>query len=568
MKIESFSKYLEKLEKTASRNEITQILADLFRQVSEKEIDKVIYLSLGTLAPSYRGIIFNIADQMMIRAIALSYDTTVEKVKSLYKQKGDLGEVSYELSGKTVTNLTVSEVYEILVNLAQESGEGSQERRVEKLAQLLKSIDSLSAKFVTRIPLGKLRLGFSDLTMIDALSWFEKGDKSAKGDLTGAYQVLPDIGYLAKRVKEFGIEKATYNPKPVLGIPVAPMLAQRLNSPEEMIKKMKEVSVEPKFDGLRVQIHWKGKVMGVFTRNLHDISDMFPELNNLGEHIKDVKEVIFDAEAIGIDDKTKALLDFQTTMNRRRKHDIAEIAARIPIKFYVFDCLYKDGESLMNTSYVKRKEYLKKIVKTGDLLRVVEGVKTTDPSVIDNLYKEKLGDGLEGIIVKRMDSNYVPGRTGWRWVKMKQVESASGKLTDTVDGVVMGYSVGKGKRAGFGLGQFLVGVKDGEKIKSTTKVGTGLTDEQFRQLKEKLEKLTVAQMPKEYEVSKILTPDYWVTPELVVEIAADDITKSPNHTAKFALRFPRLVNFREDKLAKDATTIKELEEMYKLQKKS
>lgn len=566
MNIGKFSEYLDKLEKISSRNEITQILAELFKLVNEKEIDKVIYLSLGTLAPSYRGIIFNIADQMMIRAIALSFEIEADKVKTLYKQKGDLGEVSYELAKKKDCKLSVLEVYEKLVEVAREGGEGSQERRVEKLAELLMSLDPLSAKFVTRIPLGKLRLGFSDLTIIDALSWMENGDKSAKADLTSAYQVLPDVGYLAKKVKELGIKDATYNPKPVLGIPVAPMLAQRLNSPEEMIKKMKEVSVEPKFDGLRVQIHWKEKIIGVFTRNLHNIGEMFPELDNLGEHVN-AKEVIFDAEAIGIDEETKKLLDFQTTMNRRRKHDIAEIASRIPVTFYVFDCLYKDGESLMNTSYLKRKEYLKNIVKDENLLKVVEGVKTTDPVTIGNLYKEKFSNGLEGIIVKRVDSNYVPGRTGWRWVKMKQIADAAGKLTDTVDCVVMGYSVGKGKRAGFGVGQFLVGVKDGEKFKTVTKVGTGLTDDQFKQLKAKLEKLVVKEMPKEYEVNKVLNPDYWVAPELVVEIAADDITKSPNHTAEYALRFPRLVNFREDKLPKDATTIKELEEMYKLQNK-
>lgn len=567
MKIGNLSKYLQKLEDTASRNEITKILSDLFKESSKDEIDKIVYLSLGTLAPSYKNIIFNIADQMMIRVLAKAYKTDIEKVKSLYKQKGDLGTVAYQLAKNKGSNLEVSKVYDELVSIAKEGGTGSQERRVEKMAALFGSLDPLSAKFVTRIPLGKLRLGFSDLTIIDALSWMEKKDKSAKSSLARAHEVLPDIGLLAREVKEKGIKDATSNPKPVLGVPVAPMLAQRLPSPEEMVKKMGKVGIEPKFDGVRVQIHYKkGEKIHAYTRNLHDISDMFPELEKVGNQLN-AKEVILDSEAIGVDEKTKALLDFQTTMTRRRKHEVASFASRIPITFYVFDCILVDGKNLMKEPYLKRREILKKIVKNGSLLRIDEEVTTEDPKTIGNYYQQKIKEGLEGIMIKKADSGYIPGRTGWRWVKMKQTEKTAGKLSDTVDCVIMGYTQGQGKRASFGLGQFLAGVKDKDEFKSVTKVGTGLTDVQFKTLKNKLQKIVTKEKPKEYVVNKILVPDYWVKPQVVVELAADDITKSPNHTAGYALRFPRLVQFREDKDAKDATTIKEVENLYKLQKK-
>src|SRR5207249_2560257 len=154
-------------------------------------------------------------------------------------------------------SLSVSAVYAKLLQAAKEGGEGSQERRVTKIAELLSALDPLSAKFVSRIPVGKLRLGFSDKTIIDALSVMEVGDKSAKTKLQKAFEVLPDIGLLAKNVKQNGIAKSTSNPKPVLGIPVSPMLAQRLTSTTDMIKKMEKVAVEPKFDGLRIQIHFK-----------------------------------------------------------------------------------------------------------------------------------------------------------------------------------------------------------------------------------------------------------------------------------------------------------------------
>ena len=542
-------------------------LADLFKESGKEEIDKVVYLSLGFLAPSYKNIIFNMADQMIVRALAKAFDIEVEKVKMLYKKKGDLGTVAFELAKGQGKNLEVSEVYNKLAELAKEGGTGSQERRIDKMADLLKALDPLSSRFVTRIPLGKLRLGFSDLTIIDALSWYEKGDKSAKSDLVSAYQVQPDIGLLAKRVKELGIKKATGNPKPILGIPVAPMLAQRLNNPTEMVKKMGKVAIEPKFDGVRVQIHYKKKgEVHAFTRNLHDVFLMFPELKTLGKYIN-AQEAILDTEAIGVDEKTKMLLDFQVTMTRRRKHEVENFAQKVPITFNVFDCLLVDGEDYMLKNYEVRHEKLKKIIKEDRLIKMVDSVVTDDPAVIDKEYKDELSKGLEGIMVKKIDSYYVPGRTGWRWVKMKQTSKTAGKLSDTVDCVIMGFTGGKGKRVSFGLGQFLVGVKDGEEIKTVTKVGTGLTDEQFKALREKLQKLVVSQKPKEYVVNKVLEPDFWVEPEVVVEIAADDITKSPNHTTGYALRFPRLVRFREDKSPSQATTVNEVKKLFDLQKK-
>jgi len=569
MLFSKLSNFLEELEKTSSRLEITEILAKLFTISSPDEIAKISYLSLGILAPNYKGIVFNAADQMIIRAIAKAYNTDINKVKSLYKQKGDLGLVSFELSKNKNTKLSVSDVYQKLLVTANENGEGSQERRVEKLSDLLKSLDNSSAKFVTRIPLGKLRLGFSEKTVMDALSQMEAGDKSGKKELEAAYNINPDIGLLAKLIKERGIKNLSKIVKPEIGVPVVPMLAQRLKSTEEMVKKMGEVSVEPKYDGLRIFIHFKKPdFVRIFTRNMNFIDEsIFPELKNLGKYIK-ANIVILDTEAVGVNLDEEKILDFQATMQRRRKHEVEANAAKTPLQFQVFDILLCDGESQIDKPYIKRREILEKVIINSPLLKVDEHTITKDPKVVEELYRKYIKEGYEGVVVKKTTGLYVSGRTGWNWVKMKQETGAEGKLSDTVDCVVMGYTVGKGKRIGFGVGQFLVGIMDGDSIKTVTKVGTGLTDDQFRELKTRLEKLKVDEKPKEYQVSKILEPDFWVTPKLVVEIAADDITKSPNHTAGYALRFPRLVKFRDDKAVKDATTVKEVEKMYKLQKSS
>jgi len=149
---------------------------------------------------------------------------------------------------------------------------------------------------------------------------------------------------------------------------------------------------------------------------------------------------------------------------------------------------------------------------------------------------------------------------------MKEAEESAGKLSDTVDCIVMGYSVGKGRRAQFGLGQFLVGVRDGRHIKTVSKVGTGITDDQFKKFKKRLKKLETKEKPKNYVVHKNLEPDYWIEPKLVMEVAADDITKSPTHSGGYALRFPRLVGFRDDKSTQQATTIAEVKKLFEMQK--
>jgi DNA ligase-1 len=570
MKFEKVAGYLDRLEATSSRIEITKILADLFKQSDEEEIDKVVYLILGTLAASYEEVVFNIAEKMMQRSIADAYGVDVKKVKDIYKQKGDLGEVAYSLSDKAKSkkgSMSVTGVYELLREIAQDEGEGSQERKVLKTSELLKKSDALSAKFLARIEVGKLRLGFSDKTILDALSWMKYGDKSAKAKLDGAYQVLPDVGLLARHVKKLGIDKATKDITPQVGIPVLPMLAQRLKKPSEMIEKMHEVAIEPKLDGLRIQIHFKSGKDGfvkAFTRNLNETSWMFPELKNAGKYIS-AREVILDSEAVGVDEVTKKLANFQTTMTRRRKHEVAKHASNLPIRFFVFDVLVKDGKSYMNKDYLQRRSVLEKTVKKSKLLEIVDNIITKDPNEVSRLNKSERKEGFEGIMLKKVTSKYVPGRTGWRWVKMKESEEATGKLADTVDCVVMGFSAGKGKRASFGVGQFLVGVTDGRKIKTVSKIGTGLTDEQFKELDRRLKNLQVEDKPKEYDVTKNYIPDTWVRSSLVVEIAADDITKSPSHTAGLALRFPRLVKFRDDKSPEQATTKGEVEKLYKLQ---
>lgn len=589
MQFHHFATHLQTLEGTASRLEMTSQLAELFKKLHSNEIAPGCYFLMGQLLPSYEALEFQIAVKTVIKALARAsgqghvtgeslfgeqdFTEAEEEVTRHYKALGDLGLVAEQvLSTQPTQGLEITQVYQRLWDMASDNGQGSQQRKLDALVSLMQELDPLSAKFVIRIILAKLRLGFSTMTMLDALSWAMTGTKTEAAALETAFQKRADIGTLAELYlgeKAQAQRLATLEKIQVeVGIPVTPALCQRLNTSQEIIDKMGEVIAEPKYDGLRAQIHVAkrrslSKVGDVhvktFTRNLEDSSHMFPEL----EHVLDLlacEECILDAEAIGYSKETGMLLPFQETITRKRKNNISEVADQIPIRFYVFDVLSIDGQSLIDKKLRERKELLKNLFKDNEVFYHSPYITTTDPKELHKFHDRQLAEGLEGAVIKQIDSIYQSGRKGWSWVKIKEAEGSRGKLKDTLDCIVMGYYAGRGKRTQFGIGAFLVGVLDEQQnINTIAKIGTGLSDEQFRELKQRSQPLEIPDKPESYRVDKALVPDVWVKPTLVVEVAADELTKSPVHTAGVALRFPRLVKFRDDKNWEQATTVGELE---------
>lgn len=586
MTFKKLSEYFEELEKTSSRLKITEILANLFKEAEEDEIAKICYLSLGRLLPQYKGLEFQMAEKMMIKAVAKAFGIDCPAVQKQYKEKGDLGVVAEELKNKgyqgtqvqslfaeeKMASLEVAEVYQKLLEIAKEEGIGSVDRKINKMASLLGKVEALAVRYVVRIPLGKLRMGFSEMTLLDALSWIKTGDKSLRSELEGAFNVVADIGKIAEIFKESG-QNGIKKVEVKLGIPILSALAQRLGTVEEMVEKMGEVVVEPKYDGTRLQVHYGKSMEGevkIFTRNLENVTHMFPEIvEALKKEIR-AKEVILDGEGVGIDLKTGDYLPFQETIKRKRKYDIEAASKNIPLKYFVFDILYKDKKSLIFEPLKKRREILENTLEhKANTLVLSPQITTSDPSKIREFHEEQIEKGLEGAMVKKADSAYEPGRRGFTWVKYKQEETKKGGgLADTLDCVIMGTYRGKGKRAGFGVGAFLVGVKKDDVFVTVSKIGTGLTDEQWREVYKRTQRdgVKVEDKPEEYFVDKNLYPDTWVKPEIVMEIQADNITESPIHTAGLALRFPRLVRFREDKSPGESTSLVELKKLYKLQK--
>jgi DNA ligase-1 len=587
MTFNELSIYLQKLENTSSRNDMIIVLAELFGKVPADVFDKVMYLLQGRVAPLYIPLEFGMADKMIIKAFSKAYNKDEKDISSQFKKVGDIGELAESLCselGNKDSKLSINDVFGKLKDIAMTNGTGSVDKKIDTLSELLKSSDPLSCRYIVRIPIARLRLGFSDMTVLDSLSWMLKNDKSYRKEIERAYNIRPDLGFIGMMIKGHGI-KGVEKVVPAVGTPILMARAERLSSGQEIIDKIGKCAVEPKFDGFRLQAHYENGNIKLFTRNLEEVTFMYPDIKaGIEEQIK-AKSAIFEGEAIAYNPQTNEYLPFQLTSQRKRKYDIEEMARKIPLKYMVFDALYINGENMIPKSYVERRSQFKNLMQEGAVLYPAEEQTFVDGKEIENFFDDAISKGLEGIVAKKLDGTYQAGARGWNWIKLKR--SYQSKLNDTIDCVVMGYYYGRGKRTSFGIGAFLIGIYDKKQDKFLTiaKVGTGLTDDEWRELAKRGQILKSKEKPPLYEVDKWLEPDVWVKPEIVVEIRADELTRSPVHTAGrimkasksgsafdvdvpgYALRFPRLERFRDDKKPTDATTLKEVEEIFKLQKK-
>ena len=583
--------YFDAIESTSSRLAMTEKIAELFKETTPDEINKVVYMLQGRVTPPYVKADFGLGEKMIIKAVLKALNLNEKSFTKRFKTMGDIG-LSTEKFKKEISifhahDESVKTIFNQLAALTKTAGTGSYGKKIGILADLVRTLDPLSTRYVVRIPAQTLRLGFSDMTILDALSWMLTGDKRLRKEIEAAYHVRPDLGYIAQMLKKeglYGIAKI----EPEVGTPIIMMRAQRLPSPEDIIEKLKTGIVEPKYDGFRLQCHIKKGHVTLFSRGLDDVTYMYPDVvEGIRKELK-AESAIIEGEAIGFDPYSGSFLPFQETVQRKRKYDIDTKAKEIPLKLFVFELLYLNGKSLLHEPLTERIQLLKKHVSHKHD-HFSKTILVSDEKTVNSVkditlhFDEAIAKGLEGIMIKKKEGLYQPGARGWSWIKYKR--SYSSKIDDTIDCLVMGFDRGKGKRAGFGIGAFLVGIysEQSDTYKTVAKIGTGLSDMEWRTLEKRCTHIAASHKPALYDVDKLMSVDVWVQPEIVVEIKADEITRSPTHTAGrvlkstktgkalevetpgFALRFPRLQRFREDKKPEDVTTVKEVSAMYKEQ---
>ena len=923
MKFRDLAESFQKIEDTSGRLDMMGLLAEAFKKASASEIDKIIYMSQGVVAAPFEGLEVGMGEKFVMQAIATATGYSRESVEKNYKKSGDLGDTAQELIKEKRQQslhreeLGVAKVFDSFTKIAKISGAGTQDKKIDALAELLNSATPLEAKYIIRFPIGKLRLGAGDATVLEALSIAKQGDRSAKDDLERAYNLCSDLGLVAKTYYEKGLE-GIKKFHIMLFHPVRPALAERLPSAEEIVEKLGKCAVDAKYDGFRCvggftpiyvkgkglvsikdvhvgdyvlthtgnfrkvlaknkrridkgerifrlhtylgnrftiseghkiricngamqkwvnvedvpngaytvfpipkldflprapenalelrdssgytkkveldekfyrflgmwvgdgftnefhnteriglifnqktesglcdeyetlvkdvfavenisrnlhngavylywrdppfkdwlsknfrrewrgkmlpawfgnitprqfdaflkgwfeadghedkfgrraittkerdlamfaqllclknghpagasrgriklkanghtytyhklilakkgrrtysdgknilvklfrkeelkrpdprmhlynlqvdgdesyctpmvtlhncQIHKKGDDVEIYSRRLEKTTTMFPELVEGVKRQVKAEEAIFEGEALAVNEETGEFYPFQLTMQRKRKYGVEKMAEDYPLKLFAFDLLYADGKDYTKIAYGERRKQLEKMISKGGRILPSDTIITDNTKELQKYFDECVEKGLEGIIAKDLNAEYVAGARKFAWIKLKR--SYKGELADTIDVAIVGYFVGRGARAEFGFGGFLGAVYDEneERFKTVTKVGTGFTEEQMKELKKMLDKIKSKEKPKGLDAE--IKPDVWVEPKYVVTLTADEITRSPNHTAGktesesgYALRFPRLTSeIRTDKNAEDATTVAEIIKMFKLQK--
>ncbi|MCW3984002.1 MAG: ATP-dependent DNA ligase [Candidatus Bathyarchaeota archaeon] len=572
----------EKIEATTKRLEMTDHLVELLKKTPKDIISRVVYLTQGKLYPDFVGIEMGVAEKLAIKALIRASGGSESAIQAELQKSGDIGETAEKQLSKRkqstffTKTLTVQRVYETLDKLAKTTGSGAVDTKMALLSGLLTDASPKEAKWLIRTVTGNLRLGIADMTVLDALAIAYGGGKEAREKIERAYNISSDLGRVASVVAEKGLE-GIEKFQVMFGEPIRPMLAERLGAPEEILEKFGGKCVaEYKYDGERVQAHKSGDKVVLFSRRLENISDQYPDAVELIRTQVDAKEAILEAECVAMDLESGDMRPFQELMHRRRKYGVAEAIAQYPISLFSFDALYVDGKDLTQEPFPQRRKTLEKIIKPNDRLKPATQKLVKNPKELEDFFEEAIEDGCEGVMCKSVgkESVYQAGNRGWLWIKYKR--DYKSEMTDTVDLVVVGAFHGRGKRVG-AYGALLLATYNPESdtFETVTKCGTGFTDKDLATLHEMLQKHVVPR--KNSRVQSTLEADVWFEPAVVLEILGAEVTLSPIHMAAMdsvrkgsgmAIRFPRFTGkYRTDKSPTDATTSKEIVEMYNAQLK-
>jgi len=572
----------EKIEATTKRLEMTDVLVDLLKKTSKDAIDKVVYLTQGKLYPDFLGIEIGVAERLAVKALARASGIRESEIEEGVKKTGDVGETTQLVMAKRKQStfyqrpLTVQRVFETLDKMAKASGPGAVDSKMAHLAGLLTDASPKEAKYVMRTVTGNLRLGIADMTILDALALAYGGGKEARECVERAYNICSDLGRVAKTVAERGLE-GIKEFHVSINEPIRPMLAERLSSPREILEKFSGKCVaEYKYDGERIQAHKRGNDVVLYSRRLESISDQYPDAVELLKRYVKAKEAILECECVAVDSDTGEMRPFQELMHRRRKYEIQKAIEEYPVTLFMFEALYIDGKDLTLEPYPTRRKMLEETVKESERVKIANQTITNNEVELEKFFLEAIENGCEGLVCKSMapDSVYQAGARGWLWIKYKR--DYKSEMTDAVDLVAVGAFHGRGKRAG-AYGALLLAAydPDGDTFETVTKCGTGFTDEDLEKLPKILKNHIVGR--KHARVQSLIEAEVWFEPNVVLEVLGAEVTLSPIHTCAtnairrgngLAIRFPRFTGkYRLDKAPEDATTSKEIVEMYQRQLK-
>jgi len=550
MEFQEFAARAADVEAEPADLEVVDLVADLF-EAAGGDLAVVARFVQGRVFPAHSETKLDIGPRLCYEALARAAgrNVDVDEIEDRLADAGDVGAVAAGLDlggqaglgafggGGGGDDLTVGEVADELAALAAAAGDGSQDEKVRLLFGLFNRCSNEEARYLSRLVLGEMRIGVGEGTVRDAVvAAFDVPAESVER----ALQVSNDYGLVAETARDDG-EAALDAMGLEVGRPVQAMLAQA-GTVTDALDEWGTAAVETKFDGARVQVHYDGETVALYSRNMEDVTGALPELVEFVEAHVD-PPVILDGEAVAVDEDGDPL-PFQAILKRfRRKHDVAAMREEVAVELHAFDCLHADSEDLLGVPFRERHDRLRSVV--GDESAVSELLVTDDADEIADFEAAALDGGHEGIMLKNPDAAYTPGNRGKDWLKRKPD-------VETLDLVVTGAEWGEGRRASV-LGTFLLSARDeasGE-FETIGKVATGLTDEELDALTERLEP----------HVRREDGQDVDIEPAVVLEVGYEEIQASPTYSSGYALRFPRYVSVREDKTPETADTIERVERL-------
>jgi DNA ligase-1 len=426
--------------------------------------------------------------------------------------------------------LTLRDVDAAFAELKTIKGKGSAARRADLLGNLFARATAEEQDFLLRLIAGELRQGALEGVMLDAVA-AAAGLPAA--DVRRAATFAGGVAPVARAALAGGAAAlAGFSIR--LMQPVLPMLAQPAEDVKAAMAQLGTAILEWKLDGARVQVHKSGDDIRVFTRSLNDVTAAVPEVVYALKNAK-ARSVILDGEAIALRGDGRPH-PFQLTMRRfGRKLDVEALRGELPLSVFFFDCLLADGEAMVDRPAAERHDILRAALPSEIL---TPSLITDDPARAQHFYDEALARGHEGIMAKAMEAPYEAGRRGAGWLKLKRAR--------TLDLVVLAAEWGNGRRRGW-LSNLHLGARDPATggFVMLGKTFKGLTDEML------------AWQTRAFLAREVARDDWTVRvrPDLVVEIAFNDLQESRHYPAGLALRFARVKAYRPDKRPEEADTI-------------
>ncbi len=541
----------EKIAGTTKRLEKTVILAGFLPLLKGHE--EWGYLLRGRVFPDYDSRELGVSTQIVLKAISRATGTGIDEVVISFKKIGDLGDVAMTLLGEHKQkslfskSLSVEHVFDGLRKIAEIIGDGTVDKKLAIISELLISAKPVEARYIVRTLLSDLRIGVADAVLLEAINLkFFSGAKDTLEKVQKAYDLLTDFAEVF-RLCEKGID-AINHVSLIPGRALNPMLPVKVMDIDEAFEVCgRPCAFEHKYDGFRVLISSDGKAVHVFTRRLEDVTKQFPDIVSFVKEHVNAKKFIIDAEAVGYDFKTGKYLPFESVSQRiKRKYDIEELAKKLPVELNVFDVLYLDGDSVVELPFIERRELVEKIIEeVPKKIRISTQLITSDEKEAEKFYKDALKIGEEGVMIKNLNSAYVSGRYVGTIAKLKPIVA-------DLDLVIVGAEYGTGKRAG-GLTSFIVAVRDGDKFVEIGKVSSGLKEKEsegtsYGEINDLLQPLII------FETDDAV----FVKPKIVVSVTYQNIQPSPSYSSGFALRFPRITHYRPERGLHDIASLEDI----------